>query len=103
MPRTAKTSTSGDSPRDILEGFPESMLERILQMNEKLMTSFNDKLSACTTKLTENMTILVQNVMLQITKTFSDCLTAILTPLLTKSTNVIVNVTTHTKSRSTGL
>ena len=53
-------------------------------MNKKLMTIFNDKLSVCITKLKENMTTLVENMMLQITKFFSDCLTAILTPLLMK-------------------
>ena len=53
-------------------------------MNEKLMTIFNDKLSVCVTKLKENMTTLVENMMLQITKFFSDCLTATLTPLLMK-------------------
>ena len=82
MPRTAKTSTSEDSPRDVLEEFSDCMLERILQMNEKLRTSFNDKLSACITNLTEDMTTLVQNMMVQITKSFSDCLTAIFSAFL---------------------
>ena len=104
MPRTAKTSTSEDSLRDVLEEFSGSMLERILQMNEKLMTGFNHKLSACITKLTENMTTLVQNMTLQVTKSFSDCLTAILTALLMKletSNNANVasaNVDTAAKS-----
>lgn len=84
MPRSAKTSTSEDFPREVLGDFSESMFEKMLQMNDKLMTSFNEKLSECMTKMTENMTAMFQNMLMQVTKSFTDYLTTTLTPLLSK-------------------
>ena len=79
IPRSAKTSTSDEVVGDSQEG----LFDKLLRMNEKLMNSFNERLSECLTLLTENM-MTVQNMMLQITKSFTDYLTATHTPLLTK-------------------
>ena len=100
MPRSTKTSTS----EEVFFDPPEGMFDKLLKMNEKLMKSFNERIRECLTKLVENMTVMVQNMMLQVTKSFTDYLTATLTPLLTKldtinenNVNATANVDTAAK------
>ena len=70
MPRSAKTSTSDE----VFGGSTEGSFDKLPQMNEKLLNSFNERLSQRLPKLTENIMAMVQNMMLQITKSFMDCI-----------------------------